>query len=1406
MVSWATSSVHTLQILILCILFSCGRTEADDALQRIGLVDRSLPGQPTSQNAAAFDFAATQGNSVRVRPVPEGGWQDATGQWTAPEEFDVLWFHQADDPAAAILPETAVADLYEYLELGGVLLVSGAAGRLVNDLGIEPTSVRVLGPTSAPYLTGIQVTEQHRQHPAFAGLDTSQFIPLTTLGGNALADFYGTAGPHGDLLAEGNAGVGERPLVEYQLGAGRVIFVGWRLPDFTTSTDPHRANLERLFVNLLRYLAAQNVNRGRLVRPEPACRYARIQGVPLLLAADAVKLTLSPEIPNGWTAVSLSDTDLSHEFAAEGRRASEHIVGSDGVELETCGLTVLSRPQPVSQYVALRQAQQASDDRSDGEKTAGLKIVKPTITLTPAPLTPLQMPELEQSVLLGRSAFMAPGDGLGNVEPAYEPLEDGGFRISGSSRRLNRPIAHGQNRVWTGDVPVFRLDTTTGNGSYASDRIFPLWRRPDVQSGSTYPSMGTLRLAVPGSDGNLQWLDTIRDVTTTFRPGYTEYALRDTAGTWSAQVVVAPALDFHGMICSVQFDHPMPLHWQYGGVWWQESEANANRVEWVGSEARITEPNLPGGLVVVGCDSPGEMRSASVPFGQQVEFASGAPRTSYHVCVAWGVTNCDQECARNMMARLDTQDVRWTAERDRLKGLWFDCYIKRALEPATNFQTLIAHPAEQLQRTRFWWDKRRDEFQIRTPDRHLNALINWSRCTTEYHRQGPGLVLGGQYWIMYSHISTGWYGKEWGGDHEALADCLRLYAALQSEDGFIRWVAPSLMPFEAENNTAYWVDHVWWHYAWTGDRQFARDLWPHVRKAVAWQCAHKDPDGDGLFQDWYEYWNCDSNGKGPKAAAPSAMSWAMLDRAARLAAAVDDQDAETEYRRLADRSREAIFRELWREESGRLGSIGGEGIWRGHPQTWEEYLAINADLLSPDQGRLAMRWLTSHYGFEPEPGVHLLACSDWFPIRWSNQWVPTGDTLLAALAGMRSGDTDHWWPYIETVIHSSFKSEFPGINMGISNYGAGGGDREDVDSVDPHVHSIVRGLFGITPALHEDRLEICPALPSAWREASLRTPDVCCEYRRDGDRAVIRIRTPKPVTKAVLANLTGAEVVTPRETESIVIVPLGPPVAPPAPPAHPPTILAEQNPPTAADQGQGVSPDQRTRLALFDLSGACNVTAEEMTSMPFVYDDQGGMDIPGVRTSLPLQPIAGWWGNPALKMKPMPRVVETPNGVVFLTAGRPRPGLGPIPKDRLALSSWPPYPLPGGARIEVGMRCERVWLMLQNYVHPMKNYIPNGEVVFHYADGRQAVESLVPPLNLDCYFQHFSRQGIAIPWGTLGPGGFVHPGMLAPHADVLELACDPATALESIEVRATCSEGVLGLVALTALYRMEPSQ
>ena len=73
-----------------------------------------------------------------------------------------------------------------------------------------------------------------------------------------------------------------------------------------------------------------------------------------------------------------------------------------------------------------------------------------------------------------------------------------------------------------------------------------------------------------------------------------------------------------------------------------------------------------------------------------------------------------------------------------------------------------------------------------------------------------------------------------------------------------------------------------------------------------------------------------------------------------MAAILGDPVAEREYRADADKSKAAIFREFWNPQAGRLGSIGSDGIWWTHPQTWEEFLPSMPDCFLR-QGRRAMR-------------------------------------------------------------------------------------------------------------------------------------------------------------------------------------------------------------------------------------------------------------------------------------------------------------------------------------------------------------------------------------------------------------------------------------------------------------------
>jgi hypothetical protein len=336
------------------------------------------------------------------------------------------------------------------------------------------------------------------------------------------------------------------------------------------------------------------------------------------------------------------------------------------------------------------------------------------------------------------------------------------------------------------------------------------------------------------------------------------------------------------------------------------------------------------------------------------------------------------------------------------------------------------------------------------------------------------------------------------------------------------------------------------------------------------------------------------------------------------------------------------------------------------------------------------------------------------------------------------------------------------------------------------MHLAVRGLFGIEPELHQGRLLIAPAFPADWNEASIKTPDVEYSWKRDGTKSVFHIKTPRPLVKMVRATPGGPEVTTKAETESVVTVEDGPVVTPPAQPSHPPSILADRQPPTPPTP---LTAEQKNRLVQVDLSNAYNMAWEDLARTKFVFDFE---DEP--------KPISEWWHSPGLAAVAMPAQVQTADGVTYRLSGRGAGESGK--KNLLAVASWQPQPLPGGVTLSIDRKCEKLFLLLQSYVTPSRNYLPNGEVTLVYADGTRQVVQLIPPFNLDAYYQHFSREGVSVPLGELEwPKGWtpVDKGTSQAHADSLAIACDPSKVLKSVEIRATCSHAVIGVAGITIL-------
>jgi len=182
---------------------------------------------------------------------------DDRGQAVRLTQFDVLWCHEGDLatlPADLQNPGT-LESLRNFVAEGGGLFLSGVAARLVIDLGAETASMRTVSAGHDGFQAALIPVVKN--HPVFASLPVSPTgaIFFTSGGYPAFADFYGSPRPNaGRLLARANY-ADENPLVEYRVGKGRIIVLGWRIPNYSLASNVHRRALEQLTRNILDYLS-----------------------------------------------------------------------------------------------------------------------------------------------------------------------------------------------------------------------------------------------------------------------------------------------------------------------------------------------------------------------------------------------------------------------------------------------------------------------------------------------------------------------------------------------------------------------------------------------------------------------------------------------------------------------------------------------------------------------------------------------------------------------------------------------------------------------------------------------------------------------------------------------------------------------------------------------------------------------------------------------------------------------------------------------------------------------------------------------------------------------------------------------------------------------------------------------
>lgn len=311
------------------------------------------------------------------------------------------------------------------------------------------------------------------------------------------------------------------------------------------------------------------------------------------------------------------------------------------------------------------------------------------------------------------------------------------------------------------------------------------------------------------------------------------------------------------------------------------------------------------------------------------------------------------------------------------------------------------------------------------------------------------------------------------------------------------------------------MDALFRHLLWTGDKVFARSAWPVIKRHLAWEKRlfrrEYGPDKLPLYEAYATIWASDDlYYSGGGTAYASAYNIYANRMAARIAGMVGEDPAP--YSDEANQIEKAIHSLLWLPNQGTFAeSKDWVGDQRLHPDygLWNFYHTVDEEAVTPREAWQMGADLESHLRHIPIEGegvpkdrrYYVLAETDWMPYSWSINNVVMDENLHTALALWQGGRPES--AYLITkgaLLASMFMGIAPG-NVGTMNYLDAyrrESQRDFGDAAGTMSRNIVEGLFGIHPDAIAGTLTITPGFPEDWHHARIVHPDVSMGFLRTG--------------------------------------------------------------------------------------------------------------------------------------------------------------------------------------------------------------------------------------------------------------------------------------------------------------------
>ncbi|MHC4123407.1 MAG: alpha-L-rhamnosidase-related protein [Planctomycetota bacterium] len=183
--------------------------------------------------------------------------------------------------------------------------------------------------------------------------------------------------------------------------------------------------------------------------------------------------------------------------------------------------------------------------------------------------------------------------------------------------------------------------------------------------------------------------------------------------------------------------------------------------------------------------------------------------------------------------------------------------------------------------------------------------------------------------------------------------------------------------------------------------------------------------------------------------------------------------------------------------------------------------------------------------------------------------------------------------------------------------------------------------------------------------------------------------------------------------------------------------------------------------------------------------------------------MMGYWSMPKwATIKDLPRKIKV--GQVPFLIGPMGPGEKSKENDLILLGNTPPHSSATSAKIKVGRKLHKFYLLSLNMNLPQKCYETAAEVIVGYKDGRQEKTVLAAPLNFDCFYQDYGintkalKLPISAELAEKWPKYFgYNTGEL--HLTMTDVICDSSRTVEFIEIKSVATETFFGLAGLTLI-------